>query len=254
MSLASLIPAALSFIGAERANASRESIADDANKFSAQQYATRYQTTVKDLTQSGLNPMLAYSQGAGSAPSGQQAQGIENSVSTAVEAHQKASQRDLMAAQVQNVHADTSLKQAQAIAAKAQADASESASRGSTAQANKATVEMVSQQNYGNEAQKALAASYWSQIQVNKATLPRIASEIVRNGADAALANARVKEAVARGEITQADVQRAINDERYERSTGGTIRQATRDIGAIAGARNQAAQADRARSIPSRRP
>jgi len=250
--LGSLASAAFSFIGGERANQSREDIAHEANQFSAQQYATRYQTTVKDMTAAGLNPMLAYSQGVGSAPSGQQAQGIENSVSSATDAYHKSSQRDLLAAQVQNVHADTGLKEAQAIAAKAQADASESASRGSTAQANKATVEMVSQQNYGNDAQKALAASYWSQIQVNKATLPRIASEIVRNGADAALASARVKEAVARGEITQADVQRAINDERYERSTGGIIRQSTRDIGAIAGARNQAAQADRAR-MPSRR-
>jgi len=247
-----MLDSVLGFIGAERANQSREDIAQKANEFSAQQYATRYQTTVKDLSQAGLNPMLAYSQGAGSAPSGQQAQGIENSVSSAIDAKNKASQRDLMAAQVQNVHADTTLKEAQAIAAKAQADASESASRGSTAQANKATVEMVSQQNYANPAQKALAASYWSQIQVNKATLPRIASEIVRNGADAALANARLQEAVSRGEIAKADVQRALNDERYERSTGGTIRQATRDIGAIAGARNQAAQADRART-PSRR-
>jgi len=242
----------LGYLGAKEANDSRETIAERANAFSAQQYATRYQTTVKDLTQAGLNPMLAYSQGVGSAPSGQQAQGIENTMSSAVDAYQKSSQRTLLAAQVQNVNADTSLKEAQAIAAKAQADASESASRNSTATANESTVRMVSQQNYGNDAQKALAASYWSQIQVNKATLPRIASEIVRNGADAALANARVKEAVARGEITQADVQRAINDERYERSTGGTIRQATRDIGAIAGARNQAAQADRAR-MPSRR-
>lgn len=252
MDFGSLGSAVINFIGSERANDSREDIANKANQFSAQQYATRYQTTVKDLTAAGLNPMLAYSQGAGSAPSGQQAQGIENTVSSATDAYHKSSQRDLMAAQVQNVHADTGLKEAQAIAAKAQADASESASRNSTAAANEATVRMVSQQNYDNPVKKSLAASYWSQIQVNKATLPRIASEIVRNGADAALASARVKQAVAQGEIAQADVQRALNDERYERSTGGTIRQATRDIGAIAGARNQAAQADRAR-MPSRR-
>lgn len=248
-----MLDAILGFIGGERANASRERIADEANVFSAEQYATRYQTTVKDLSNAGLNPMMAYSQGPGSAPSGQQAQGIENSVASAVDAHNKASQRDLMAAQVQNVHADTSLKEAQAIAAKAQAVASEDAARSSTAAANEATVRMVSQQNYDNPVKKSLAASYWSQIQVNKATLPRIASEIVRNGADAALANARVKEAVARGEITSADLDRALNDQRYERVTGGTIRQATRDIGAIAGARNQAAQADRARSVSSRR-
>ena len=60
------------------------------------------------------------------------------------------------------------------------------------------------------------------------------------------LARAQAQKSIAEGKITQADYQRALNDERYERSTGGVIRQATRDIGAIAGARNQAAQADRA--------
>lgn len=231
-----MLDAILGFVGAERANESRERIAEEANAFSAQQYATRYQTTVKDLSQSGLNPMLAYSQGAGSAPSGQQAQGIENSVSSAIEANNKASQRDLMAAQVQNVHADTSLKEAQAIAAKAQADASESASRGSTASANEATVRMVSQQNYDNPVKKSLAASYWSQIQVNKATLPKIASEIVRNTADAGLAKARARQAIADGDITIADLDRALNDQRYERSTAGVIRQTSRDLGNITGA------------------
>jgi len=38
------------------------------NDFSAQQFATRYQTTVADMKAAGLNPMLAYSQGGGSAP------------------------------------------------------------------------------------------------------------------------------------------------------------------------------------------
>ena len=41
----------------------------DAQAFSAQQYAMRYQTQVKDLQAAGLNPMLAYTQGPGNAPS-----------------------------------------------------------------------------------------------------------------------------------------------------------------------------------------
>ena len=40
-----------------------------ANEFSASQFANRYQTTVKDMQAAGLNPMLAYSQGGGNAPS-----------------------------------------------------------------------------------------------------------------------------------------------------------------------------------------
>lgn len=42
---------------------------ESANEFSAQNFATRYQTTVKDMEAAGLNPMLAYSQGGGNAPS-----------------------------------------------------------------------------------------------------------------------------------------------------------------------------------------
>jgi len=42
---------------------------DDAQSFSAQQFATRYQTTVKDMEAAGLNPALAYQQGGGSPPS-----------------------------------------------------------------------------------------------------------------------------------------------------------------------------------------
>ena len=40
-----------------------------AQSFSVNQFATRYQTTVKDMQAAGLNPMLAYAQGGGSPPS-----------------------------------------------------------------------------------------------------------------------------------------------------------------------------------------
>jgi len=257
-----MLDAVLGFLGAERANDSREKIAAEANAFAAQQYATRYQTTVKDLTAAGLNPMLAYSQGAGSAPSGQQAQGIENSVASAVDAHQKGAQRDLLRKQLEQVDADIVLKNAQAAQAESQAKlnsatASKAEMEEGLSGARKInelidTVRRGETQSTGIRTQQELGKYYFSQVQVNKATLPRIASEIVLNGANAGLAKARIAEAVANGVIANADVQRALNDARYERATGGVIRQTTRDVGAIAGARNQAAQADRA-SIPSRR-
>ena len=56
-------------IGQDSTNQTNQNLANQANAFSAQQYATRYQTTVKDLQAAGLNPMLAYGQGAGSPPS-----------------------------------------------------------------------------------------------------------------------------------------------------------------------------------------
>lgn len=64
-----VIGGALDVYGQQKTNQTSIDLANQANAFSAQQYATRYQTTVKDLEAAGLNPMLAYGQGAGSPPS-----------------------------------------------------------------------------------------------------------------------------------------------------------------------------------------
>lgn len=101
--------------GQMNANASMER-QDSANAFSAQQYATRYQTTVKDMAAAGLNPMLAYSQGAGSAPSG----AISNA-SPYGNFGDSANQGRLTAAQVANTKADTENKAAAANLMEAQA-------------------------------------------------------------------------------------------------------------------------------------
>ena len=112
----------LSLIGGMMGNDARASQARDANAFSAQQFATRYQTTVKDMEAAGLNPMLAYSQGGGSPPSGQQAQmqdvvtpavqsGFQNYSAARAGEVQKA-QAELLKAQAENVDADTVVKRA----------------------------------------------------------------------------------------------------------------------------------------------
>lgn len=67
--IAGLGSATASYLGTQDQIAAAQQNQAAANAFSAQQYATRYQTTVKDLQAAGLNPMLAYGQGAGSAPS-----------------------------------------------------------------------------------------------------------------------------------------------------------------------------------------
>lgn len=242
-----LLPAAINFIGGERANDARERIAQQANDFSAQQYATRYQTTVKDLTAAGLNPMLAYSQGAGSAPSGQQAQGIENTMSSATEGYQKASQAQLMKQQIAqskeqitNTQADTLLKRANTAAAEAQAKLT-------SAQASKAEMEeglagaqkmetlsravrTGSKMGAETQSQEALAKVYFSQVAVNKATLPRLASEVVLNTSNASLARARIAEAVANGQIAQHDVNAAYNRAEYEKSQMGRTRRFRDDV------------------------
>ena len=59
--IAAGIGGTLSLIGGQMSNDARADQANRANAFSAQQFATRYQTTVKDMKAAGLNPMLAYS-------------------------------------------------------------------------------------------------------------------------------------------------------------------------------------------------
>jgi hypothetical protein len=85
--LAAIAPAALSYLGGERRNQSAERMADTANAFSAQQFATRYQTTTKDMMAAGLNPMLAYQQGGGAPPTGQQGQVPSNPLGEAASAY-----------------------------------------------------------------------------------------------------------------------------------------------------------------------
>ena len=89
---------------------------EDAQAFSAQQYATRYQTQVKDLEAAGLNPMLAYTQGPGSAPTSSAAASAGMG-----DVGQTINQSKMTAAQTANIAADTENKKAQANLIEAQA-------------------------------------------------------------------------------------------------------------------------------------
>lgn len=90
-------------------NEAAEDRQNDAQNFSAQQFATRYQTTVNDMKAAGLNPMLAYSQGGGHPPSSSAAssQGYPDIGNTYLQSR-------MNSAQVANVEADTENKKAQA--------------------------------------------------------------------------------------------------------------------------------------------
>jgi hypothetical protein len=113
-----------SLIGANQTNQAAQARQDSANQFSAQQYATRYQTTVKDLEAAGLNPMLAYSQGAGTAPTGSAAP-VQNALGSAVESYQKSKSISSAAAlqkeQVEQAKSQVTLNSAQAAKANEEA-------------------------------------------------------------------------------------------------------------------------------------
>lgn len=103
----------LGFLGAEQKGKWQESLQNQANAFSAQQFATRYQTSVKDLEAAGLNPMLAYSNGPGSSPSGAMGQAPDpgGGATAAYSAYQQAevakAQKELLQAQTKKTEAET---------------------------------------------------------------------------------------------------------------------------------------------------
>lgn len=143
--LGSLVSGAIGWFGAEQQNRRQADAAEAAQAFSAQQFATRYQTTVADMKAAGLNPMLAYSQGGGSPPSGVQANVPANSGSAAVSGYQAArvnkAQADLLEAQKSNVDEDTRNKAVMPWLTMAQTDAA-----GASASASRANVNFMETQ------------------------------------------------------------------------------------------------------------
>lgn len=103
-----------SLLGNVLTNDAARSRAHDAQDFSAEQYATRWQTTVKDMQAAGLNPMLAYTQGVGSSPQGVQAPVSDygDAIEKGIRASTMSKAGDVNSAQKANIDADTENKKA----------------------------------------------------------------------------------------------------------------------------------------------
>lgn len=121
--LPSVISGVFGFLGQDEANDANREIANNNSAFNAEQAAlnrdfqermsnTAYQRATADMKAAGLNPMLAYSQGGASSPSG--AQGAAVAPAPMQNKNVAALQASAAQAAVTNTNADTAVKEADA--------------------------------------------------------------------------------------------------------------------------------------------
>lgn len=144
------ISGGLSFLGAQRANRANESAVRAQMDFQRESYQNRYQWQMADMRAAGLNPILAYQQGAGPALQGSTYTAINElagpaaavnsafaNARTSQEISNLQTQNELIRAQTGNTLTDTYLKNTQAFLNSALTEQARSAANLSQAQREK---------------------------------------------------------------------------------------------------------------------
>lgn len=127
--IGSAIAGVIGYLGQEDANDQNRQIAEQNSAFNAEQASinrdfqermsnTSYQRAVKDMQASGLNPMLAYSQGGASSPTGNMATAVspapmQNKIAAGVTSAAQGAQMDVTKAQARDLNASAAIKESE---------------------------------------------------------------------------------------------------------------------------------------------
>lgn len=169
-----LISGGLGFLGQQSANQANQAMAQAQMDFQREMSNTSYQRAVADMMAAGLNPMLAYSQGGASTPTGQSAV-MQSALGAGVTSGQQAYQLALNTAMNE---ADVLLKREQAGAAGAQEDLNRANMNLALVEAANKSAQLPGHQQFAKQVasiinqNNAVAASNTAQAAQRTAELP----------------------------------------------------------------------------------
>lgn len=241
--LGGAIGGVLDIFGQTRANRDNKDMAYQQMNFQRDMSSSAYQRAVADMQAAGLNPMLAYSQGGASSPSGASSHSVPVEYGRAITGGMQAKQ---LAAQTENIEAQADLSRAQAV--KAAADTR--ATLASAGQIERTVDNIVRQRQYAADQDeedwnyrrpRALAETYGYKMRANE--LDRDDAFSRRYLAPEGFLDIEQREALARMLLQENAVPGSRNEREVDESDYGKERPYIRDAGAIAGGAASAAGA-----------